>query len=358
MALVPAYRTAALSAKERQKRRRYLTKTLLTCVILVMIGSTIHVVKLGALRINDMRKLASYDLSQEPLHVRAAGEDIVLQMRHEASKTAAAGYTVTEAQRLLGREQWEDLDSMVRIPAGEFTMGTDQERADTQDKPAHKVELPTFFIDKYPVTNAQYARFVAATGRRPPLDWKDGRIPQGELLRPVTMVTWADAAAYAQWVGKRLPHEAEFEKAGRGSDGRRWPWGEQMDPTRLNTYYNVGASTDVTAYARGVSPYGVYDLSGNVDEWMADDFLPYPGSDAPQDLFYARSATLPHAGAAAAGTAGEPNRYYKVLRGGSWKSDPFSTSLYHRDFALGNHTSDFYGFRCASDNAAPVQRQP
>ena len=261
----------------------------------------------------------------------------------------SVGYTVAEAQRLLSREQWEDLDSMVPVAAGPFVMGTDSERADPQDKPQHKVTLPAFYLDKYLVTNAQYARFVAATHRRPPLNWKDGRIPQGELMNPVTMVTWNDAAAYAEWVGKRLPHEAELEKAGRGADGRRWPWGDKMDPSRLNTYYNVGSSSSVRAYPQGKSIYGVFDLSGNVAEWTADDLLPYEGSKASQDLFAASSAQR----------AGQPSlsQYYKVLRGGSWKGDPFSTSLYHRDYALPNNATNFYGFRCASNVAQAVRAQ-
>ena len=324
--------------------------TFLTCLVLVMIGSTIHVVMLGKLRLADMRKLATYDLTEEHTRVRAAGEDIVLQLTHEAGRAPIVGYTVAEAQRLLSREQWEDLDSMVPVAAGPFLMGTDSERADPQDKPRHKVTLPAFYLDKYLVTNAQYARFVAATHRRPPLNWKDGRIPQGELMNPVTMVTWNDAAAYAEWVGKRLPHEAELEKAGRGADGRRWPWGDKMDPSRLNTYYNVGSSSNVGAYPQGKSIYGVFDLSGNVAEWTADDLLPYEGSKATQDLFAANSAQA----------AGQPSlsRYYKVLRGGSWKGDPFSTSLYHRDYALPNHATDFYGFRCASNVAQAVRAQP
>lgn len=212
------------------------------------------------------------------------------------------------------------------------------------------------------MTNAQYARFVAATHRRPPISWKDGRIPQGELLNPVTMVSWNDAAEYAAWAGKRLPHEAEYEKAGRGTDGRRWPWGNKMDPTRLNTYYNVGSATQVTAYPKGASVYGVFDLSGNVAEWTADDLQPYEGSDGSWVTFGANAAaataaatTSAPAAAAAAYGRKSPQILYKVLRGGSWKGDPFSTSLYHRDYALPDHATDFYGFRCASDSP-PVVR--
>ncbi len=117
-----------------------------------------------------------------------------------------------------------------------------------------------------------------------------------------------------------------------------------MDPTRLNTYYNVGSSSDVMAYPRGASVYGAYDLAGNVAEWTADDLRPYEGSKAPPNF--------PSGGPGAAQTGS-----YKVLRGGSWKGDPFSTSLYHRNFDLPNHATDFYGFRCASD-AEPAAREP
>ena len=338
MARVP-YRPAALSAQERQHRRRLLSIVFVTCLVLVLIGSTIHVVMLGKLRLGDMRTLATYDLAEEGSRERAAGEDLVLHRSHEEGRTAGAGYTVVEAQQLLSREQWQDLDSMVRIPAGEFVMGTDLERADPLDKPQHKVTLPVYYLDRYLVTNAQYARFVAATNRRPPSTWKGGRIPQGEVMNPVTMVTWNDAADYATWIGKRLPREAELEKAGRGSDARRWPWGNQMDPSRLNTYLNVGSASNVGAYPQGASIYGVYDLSGNVAEWTADNLLPYNGSKAPAD------SQVP------LGTN------YKVLRGGSWKGDPLSTSLYHRDYAFPNHATDFYGFRCASDVERNVRAQ-
>jgi len=335
----------------RERRRRYLTATIVTCVVLLMVGGSLHVVKIGATRLEDMRRLASYDPKDIDRHVRAAGEDITLHHQHEFGTGHAGTYTVAEAEALLSKERWAELDSMITIPAGSFIMGTSADRTDAQDHPQHKVGLGAYRIDKYAVTNAQYARFVAATGHRPPSSWKNGRIPDGELLRPVTLVDWYDARDYAKWAGKRLPTEAEFEKAGRGTDGRRWPWGNAMDPERLNTYYNVGSATDVTAYPNGASPYGVMGLSGNVDEWVADDFASYPGSDAPADMFQGKVGRANTAQDRAMKVVDlvPVEQRYKVLRGGSWKGDPFSTALYHRNFAFPNYASDFFGFRCAAD---------
>jgi len=345
-------RKFVISPEDRARRKRYLSATLITCVVLALIGGTLHVVQLGANRMSDMRKAATYNLKEESSRIRAAGEDISLHQAHEANKNRATGYSVDEAQRLLSKDQWLELDSMIQIPQGPFIMGASSERADPQDRPQHTVKLPAYWIDKYPVTNAQYARFVAATSHRPPLNWKDGIVPQGELMRPVTMVTWYDATAYAKWAGKRLPSEAEWEKSGRGTDGRRWPWGDKMESDRLNTYYNVGSATNVNAYPKGASQYGVMDLAGNVDEWTADDFAPYPGTDAPFELFQGKVAVASSDQDKAMkvvdmvpSNAGK----YKVLRGGSWKGDPFSTAMYHRNPAWANYASDFYGFRCASD---------
>ena len=213
----------------------------------------------------EMRSLATYNLKEESTRIRAAGEDIAIHEDNENRKNQAAGYTVLEAESLLTAEQWHELASTFTVPAGKFLMGTNMKNSDATSHPQHEVNLKAFRIDKYLVTNAQYARFIAATGHRPPSDWKNGKIQEGVLQYPVTLVNWYDAAAYAKWAGKRLPTEAEWEKAARGTDGRRWPWGNDMDPARLNTYYNVGSASNVTAYANGVSPYGVYDMAGNVD---------------------------------------------------------------------------------------------
>jgi len=150
---------------------------------------------------------------------------------------------------------------MVLIPAGEFLYG----------KRKKKVILPEFWIDKTPVTNAEYARFAADTGRKPPKHWKGKAPPKKIADHPVTYVSWPDARAYAKWAGKRLPTEKEWEKAARGSDGREYPWGDGFDPNRCNTKESgIGKTTPVGKYSpQGDSPYGCVDMAGNVQEWTA-----------------------------------------------------------------------------------------
>ena len=337
---------AVLSTADYARRKRYLSATIVICFVLLAIGITLYVVDQGFDRMGEMRTRATYELKDEESHIRAAGEDLVLHSMHESEKNHAVGYSVTEVESLLTKEEWAEINTMILIPEGVFLMGTNLERSDAQNRPQHSVKLPAFWVDKYPVTNAQYAKFVVATSHRPPLNWKQGKIPSGEALRPVTMVSWYDAAAYAKWAGKRLPSEAEWEKSGRGTDGRRWPWGNKMEPERLNTYYNVGSATNVNAYPNGASPYGVLDMAGNVDEWTADDFVPYPGTDAPSALF---TGKVVHATKEKEIEVIPTERKYKVLRGGSWKGDPFSSSVFHRNFAFANFASDFFGFRCASN---------
>lgn len=347
-----------LSPSEQKKRERYLSATIITCIAAAMVFGAMHVVKLGSNRMADMRNRATYDLADMKDHLRAAGEDIERHRIHETAKLATKTYAWNEVEALMSAEQWEDLAAEIIIPAGPFLMGTNAERADKYNQPQHEVNLPTYKIDKYLVTHAEYARFVVMTKHRAPLDWVDGTIPDGKTLYPVTMVTWHDAVDYCSWAGKRLPTEEEWEKAARGADGRRWPWGNTMDASKLNTYYYVGSSTEVMKFKTGVSPYGVFDMAGNVSQWTSSDFRPYKGSDAPDDVFQPKkmqAATADDRGMKVADLVAVDG-VYKVRRGGSWKSDPFSTSSYHRNFSFPYYASDFFGFRCASNASLPAAK--
>ena len=180
---------------------------------------------------------------------------------------------------------------MVRVPAGEFTMGSDTGPAD--ERPAHRVSLPAFEIDRLPLTNAQFADFLNAVGPTNAagetlfdVDDPDARIHRrgdgwmadaGFAEHPVVEVSWVGARDFCAWVGKRLPTEAEWEKAARGTDGRRYPWGnEPPDATRARFAAGWNETAPVGSFPQGASPYGVLDLSGNVWEWVSSAYHPYP----------------------------------------------------------------------------------
>jgi len=341
-----------VSAAVRRQRKRWLMATLIVCITIAMVGGSLHVMELGSMRMDEMRGKASYDLQDMHEHIRAAGEEIYVQEANEKLGGRVATYTPGEADTLLTKEQWDIVSTMISIPAGVFTMGSDDPRTNEQNRPAHQVRTTAYRIDKYPVTQAQYARFVAAENYRPPLNWKEGRIPRALELHPVTMVSWHNARDYCTWAGKRLPSEAEWEKAARGTDARLWPWGSAMHPENLNTYYKVGRTTAVNAYPNGASPYGVMDMAGNVQEWVSDRFMPYPGTPAPGEIFKAKELDPNYH----RGSDDEERLVYYVMRGGSWKSDPFSTYAFHRNYSLPNYASDFFGFRCATDIPAAKEK--
>ncbi|MER7047936.1 formylglycine-generating enzyme family protein [Streptomyces jumonjinensis] len=136
----------------------------------------------------------------------------------------------------------------------------------------------SFLIDVYPTTNADYARFVTATGHRPPRHWPQGRCPEALRDHPVVWVDWNDAAAYVRWCGKGLPTSQQWEKAARGRNGREYPWGDEPTAAKCNTSEaEIGQTTPVTRYQSGVSPYGVYDMCGNCWEWCATQAPQEPG---------------------------------------------------------------------------------
>jgi formylglycine-generating enzyme required for sulfatase activity len=158
-----------------------------------------------------------------------------------------------------------DGKTMVLVSAGTFLSGRDNSPAEIDD----------LYIDLFPVTNAEYRRFVTATGHRAPLHWIGDRCPGALLDHPVVFVTWNDAIAYATWAGKTLPTALEWEKAARGDEGGIYPWGSQPTPAKCNVRESrIGFTTPIDRYHSGASPYGIYDLCGNTWEWCDDETEP------------------------------------------------------------------------------------
>ncbi len=239
---------------------------------------------------------------------------------------------------------------MVLVPAGPFPMGVPKGDRDggRDEYPRHEVYLDVYYIDKFEVTNGRYLEFVRATGHRPPQNvkdpsrnlWQGGLIPESIADRPVINVDWFDADAYCKWAGKHLPTEAEWEKAARGTDDRRFPWGN-VEPTHKHLNYNQrwqGEKTlmPVGSYAAGKSPFGAYDMAGNVWEWVADWYDPLYYEQSPE-----RNPKGPELGT------------HKVLRSSGWEVEtPLvrSVTRVKSDPLNRNHST---GFRCASDAARP-----
>lgn len=225
-----------------------------------------------------------------------------------------------------------DLSGMVLIPEGEFIMGTDVRLKD--ERPAYVVYLNSFYIDKFEVTNEDYKKFIEGTGHPLPENWENGNYPQGKGRHPVVFVDWNDANEYCRWFGKRLPREAEWEKGARGTDGRTYPWGDEWVTTKSNNPFGGHEDTmPVGSFEEGKSPYGLYDMSGNVWEWVDDYYLPHPGSEFVSPEF---------------GTK------YRLLKGGSWMNCMYyscgiSAPVYNRAFFDSSTQNSSLGFRCAKD---------
>lgn len=236
----------------------------------------------------------------------------------------------------------KDGSQMALVPAGEFSMGSDQGYYN-DEKPAHQVYLDAFYIDKYETTNAQYQKFVQATDQPIPShsndpeydQWTKEGFPAELAKRPVINMAWQDAVDYCKWAGKRLPTEAEWEKAARGVDGRIYPWGNQP-PEVINVPYRqqwkgIQTYQPVGSIAAAVSPYGALDMGGNVAEWVYDWYDPHYYKHSP-----AKNPT------------GPPTGFNKVLRGGSCLNVRFYLRAIDRDYdTFGNRAKEI-GFRCVS----------
>jgi formylglycine-generating enzyme required for sulfatase activity len=223
----------------------------------------------------------------------------------------------------------KDPETMVLIPAGSFLMGSEEGEAD--ERPLHTVYLDAFYIDSAEVTCARYARFLAETGHPPHPLWN----PEYDRPEdPVVGVSWYDAAAFARWAGKRLPTEAEWEKAARGGvDGRKYPWGDEIDKTKANF-----ASFGITP-VKSFEPYGygLYDMAGNVGEWCEDWY---------GDTYYSMSA--------GENPRGPQRGERKVVRGGAWYNEETGLRIANRYKNAPDAGNFNTGFRCVqSAQAAP-----
>lgn len=218
---------------------------------------------------------------------------------------------------------------MVLIPAGSFLMGIDGN--DLDQRPQHEVYLDAYWMDLTEVTNTQYLACVDAGGCKPPGEAQYYR-EQALGSHPVAYVTWQDARDFCQWAGKRLPTEAEWEKAARGEDGRKYPWGNET-PTGILANFDEcnDGTTKVGRFLNGASPYGVLDMAGNVWEWVADWY----------DARYYQTSPAQNPTGPASGTK-------RVLRGGSWNSDELYMRASNRHWYYPDLSNLLNGFRCAT----------
>ena len=199
----------------------------------------------------------------------------------------------------------KDGSVMVYVPAGIFFMGNEK----------NSVSVDAFYIDKFPITNNQYKKFMAETNYAAPAFWKDKRFNNQD--QPVVGVNWDDAVAYVNWAGKRLPEENEWEKASRGTDGREYPWGNIKPDQSLAVFdldISKGAPTNVGTHLSGVSPYGCYDMAGNIWEWCQEWYT---------------------------------EEKYRVVRGGSWINHLNILSCAYRSCSVPIGKDNNVGFRGA-----------
>ncbi len=266
-------------------------------------------------------------------------------------------------------------EDMVLVPAGEFMMGASAEKGGLPDEqPMRLIYLGAFWIDRYEVTNAAYQEFVQATNYQAPANaaanltlWEQNRPIPGIEQHPVVNVSWLDAVAFCRWATKRLPTEAEWEKAARGTDGRTYPWGNEWsidkgnsasywagktvqfaDSAEWEAFWLKGLGAEVSkarglkgeiltlpvgSFPAGASPYGALDMAGNAAEWVQDWYNPN----------HYRSASLTN-------PQGPERGAIKAMRGGSWLKPAISLRTSDRDWGTMDSRPSGTGFRCAKDS--------
>ena len=245
-------------------------------------------------------------------------------------------------------------DGMVLIPAGEFEMGS--HTGHNNERPVHTVYLDAFYMDIYEVTNAQYKVFIDENPEwqkdniAPEYHdgvylrlWDGNTYPEGEANHPVIYVSWYAAMAYAEWAGKRLPTEAEWEKAARGGlTGKAYPSGDTLDTSLANYFRHINAPIAVGQYPP--NGYGLYDMAGNISEWCLDEYDP--------DFYATSQRENPFSKGKRQATINNFRKVQekeRVLRGGCWSDNELFLQVSYRDWGPQNYTSVFRGFRCVKD---------
>jgi formylglycine-generating enzyme required for sulfatase activity len=242
-------------------------------------------------------------------------------------------------QSLSSKRVGKDEAPMVLVPGGAFTMGSPEGVGEPDEHPQHIVHLDNFYIDQYELTVEQYQRFMKVTNREAPDYWEHVELSR-DAKKPVVAIDWQDAHDYCEWAGKRLPTEAEWEKASRGTDKRTYPWGEFVPNSSMANFGENSREEkvyehqlkEVGSYERGKSPYEVYDMAGNVWEWVQDWYGENYYQISPRE-----------------NPPGPPMGEFKVLRGGSWDFVPkVLRTAYRFRFDPTARLASF-GFRCAQN---------
>jgi formylglycine-generating enzyme len=237
-------------------------------------------------------------------------------------------------------ENYQSENGMVFVAAGPFVMGCDE--ASRDEAPERLVTVDSVWIDKFPVTNEDYKQFVDATGHRKPPHWTRGTYPAEHGNHPVTNVSYVDANAYAAWVGKRLPTEAEWEKVARGIYGQTYPWGDAFRKDQVNSSNDFGgATTPVDQFSKGASPYGAWDLVGNVMEWCHDWYDEQYYVDGPSE-----------------NPPGPQGGQYRCIRGGFYSGNKADVRSAARHWAPPANMQDHIGIRCAKTPLRPGESAP
>jgi serine/threonine-protein kinase len=256
----------------------------------------------------------------------------------------------------------ERIDGMILVPEGPFMMGAD-DGGEPDERPAHQVVLAAFYLDETEVTNEAYARAVEAGICQPPYpeSAKANQFGSDKRFRaprqPVSAISWDNARAYCHWLGKRLPSEAEWEKAARGTDGRRFAWGND-EPTPARAQFRASVTAEVATHPDGVGPFGHHDLTGNVWEWVEDVYDPYAYQRA--GAATGQQSTCEAALAAFedlrqkklegyTGSNPIPTECERVLRGGAFNYPATGLRASNRVHHPGRYRLVMSGFRCARD---------